>query len=174
MADKRTATPENSGFIIYIRLEPYLIQWVSHAFNSYPVMFPKNSTENDIIELGLTTKPQGYRQSEPGEDMLPIALPFFKYKDVRSKNFLPNHGKNALRQCIRTRFVIQLWSDLFRFGYIGKMKQDILWSWMEANGIELTETNWSTIAKIYDRRRKAYNLKTWRDRIKKRNLVKKG
>ena len=94
-------------------------------------------------------------------------MPFFKSKDVRGKKYLPLAARNTLKRCIRNRFVIQLWSDLFRFGYIGKQKQDLIWAWMDAHGIEATETNWNTIAKIYDRKRRAYNMRIYRAKIKK-------
>ena len=49
-----------------------------------------------------------------------------------------------------------LWKDLYKFGYIGKKKQDLIWAWMETHGIEATDTNFNTIAKIYLRKRNVY------------------
>ena len=156
-----------SGIIIYLQMEPYLAQWLKHTHGSDPVVFPKNSTENDILEVNLTRTPPFAIPNVPGDDTIPIAVPYFKYKEVRGKHYLPKTARNELRRCIRSRFVIELWTDLFRFGYIGKQKQDLIWAWMEAHGIEATDTNWNTIAKIYDRKRKAYNLRMWRARVKK-------
>ncbi len=75
---------------------------------------------------------------------------------MRFNNYLSARSRRALAQCIRTRFVVALWKDLYKFGYIGKRKQDLIWAWMETHGIEATETNWNTIAKIYLRKRNVY------------------
>ena len=155
--------PNMSDIVIYLKLDPYLAQWLTHEHGGNPVVFPKNSAENDILELGLTLKPYFAAPNEPGIDKVPISVPFFKSKDVRSYNYLPPKGRRALARCIRTRFVISMWNDLFKFGNIGKRKQDIIWTWMEAHGIEATDTNWNTIAKIYMRKRSVYRKQQWRD-----------
>lgn len=156
-----------SEIVIHLQLEPYLAQWLINAHDSLPVEFPRNSAENDILEIYLIRTPPFPAPNEPGENTVPIAVPFFKSKDVRGKKYLPLAARNTLKRCIRNRFIIQLWSDLFRFGYIGKQKQDLIWAWMDAHGIEATETNWNTIAKIYDRKRRAYNMRIYREKIKK-------
>ena len=165
---KKAASIHNmSEIVIHLQLEPYLAQWLINAHDSLPVEFPRNSAENDILEIYLIRTPPFPASNEPGENTVPIAVPFFKSKDVRGKKYLPLAARNTLKRCIRNRFVIQLWSDLFRFGYIGKQKQDLIWAWMDAHGIEATETNWNTIAKIYDRKRRAYNMRIYREKIKK-------
>ena len=141
-----------SEIVIHLQLEPYLAQWLINAHDSLPVEFPRNSAENDILEIYLIRTPPFPAPNEPGENTVPIAVPFFKSKDVRGKKYLPLAARNTLKRCIRNRFVIQLWSDLFR---------------MDAHGIEATETNWNTIAKIYDRKRRAYNMRIYRAKIKK-------
>lgn len=169
MSENRSESPpvKLSGFVIHLQMEPYLAQWLINTHGSDPVVFPKNSAENDILEVNLCKTPPFPIPNEPGEDTVPIAIPYFKYKEVRGKHYLPKSARKELRKCIRSRFVIELWTDLFRFGYIGKKKQDLIWAWMESHGIESTETNWNTIAKIYMRKRNAYQLRLWRERVKK-------
>lgn len=168
MATNKEQTPESSGFTVYVKLEPYLAQWLIFSNGgNLPIVFPKNSAENDIIEIGLAPKPNNALPNEPDEGYVPIALPYFKYKDVRKNNYLPKHSRCALKRCIRSRFVVELWTDLFKFGYIGKRNQDLIWAWMEGHGIEATETNWNSVAKIYARKRKTYNIRIWRERKKK-------
>ena len=145
-----------SEIIIYLQLDPYLAQWLTHEYEDGIVEFPKNSTENDILQMGLTTKPHFAAPNEPGDNKVPIAVPYFKNKNVRYNNYLPHRARRQLASCIRSRFVIALWTDLYKFGYIGKRKQDLIWAWMEAHGIELTDTNWNAIAKIYLRKRNVY------------------
>ena len=156
-----------SEIIIYLKLDPYLAQWLAHEHGGNVVEFPKNSTENDILELGLMRPPYFASANEPGKDKVPIGVPWFKSKNVRFNNYLSARSRRALAQCIRTRFVVALWKDLYKFGYIGKRKQDLIWAWMDAHGIEMTETNWNTIAKIYKRKRDIYRKKKQREKTKK-------
>ena len=165
--EEQSANTKDTKLVLHLQMEPYLVQWLIHEHGTDPVEFPKNSAEYDIFEIYLIRKPPFPLPNKPGEDTVPIAIPYFKSKDVRGKYYLPKSARNSLKRCIRTRFVIQLWSDLFRFGYIGKEKQDLIWAWMETHGIEATETNWNTIAKIYDRKRRAYNMRNFRKRVKK-------
>ena len=146
--------------IIYLKLDPYLAQWLSNEHGGTPIVFPKNSAENDVLELGLIRKPLLAIAPGPGENRVPIVVPYFKNKDVRKCNFLPASGRRSLARCIRSRFVITLWNDLYKFGNIGKRKQDLIWTWMEAHGIEANETNFNTIVKIYKRKRDVYRHNT--------------
>ena len=146
---------EMSDVIVYVRLDAYLAQWLVHEHGT-PVVFPKNSYENDVLEVSLSTKPKNAVDEEPGEGMIPISVPYFKSKNVRFNNYLPKSGQIALQKSIRQRFVIELWRDLHKFGNIGKQRQELIYAWMEAHEIELTESNWNTIAKIYQRRQDVY------------------
>ena len=145
-----------SDLIIYLRLDPYLAQWLNHEHGGEVVVFPKNSMENDILELGLMKPPIFPARNEPGENKVPIGVPCFKNKNVRYNYYLSHKSRRALAHCIRSRFVVALWQDLYKFGYIGRRKQDLIWAWMETHGIEATDKNWNTIAKIYLRKRNVY------------------
>lgn len=145
-----------SDIVIYLRLDTYLAQWLTHEHGGHPVVFPKNSVEHNILETFLTTRPPFGAQVGPGENRVAIQLPYLKNKNVRYSNFLPHSARRSLANSIRNRFIIALWNDLYRFGNIGRRKQDLIWAWMEAHGIDATETNWNTIAKIYKRKRDAY------------------
>lgn len=139
-----------------MKLPPYLAQWLRHEDDRIPLEFPKNSMENDIIELGLMRKPILANVQGPGDNVVAIGLPNFKNKDVKKYNYLPIAARRSLMQCIRSRFAVQLWKDLHKFGNIGRRKQDLIYAWMEAHGIEKNDTNWNTIAKIYMRKRDVY------------------
>lgn len=145
-----------SNFLVYLKLEPYLAQWLANKHGQFPVRFPKGSIENDIIELGLRPLGQDESPDLPGEDKYPIVLPFFRYKDVRFNNYLPQSAKSELIHCLKVQFAIELWKDLNKFGYIGKQKQDLIYAWIDAHDIDDTEANWNAIAKIYARKREAH------------------
>jgi hypothetical protein len=166
-----TNTADNEErLIINLALEPYLAQWLRYRFST-PVEFPRNSAENDILEIYLTKPPIFASNNSPGINRVPILVPWFKNKNIRYNNFLPASSRRVLANCIRKRFVIELWNDLSKFGYIGKRKQDIIWAWMESHGIEMTEANWNTIAKIYLRKRNVYReiMRREKSREVKRN-----
>ena len=158
---------EMSGEIIYLNLDTYLAQWLTHEYGT-PVVFPKNSYENDLLELSLTTRPKNASEEGlRGSVTVSISLPYFKNKDVRFHNYLPIEGQRALQKCIRSRFIVCLWQDLHKFGNIGKQKQDLIYAWMAAHGIEATESNWNTLAKIYQRRQDAYRKLRRKDNKRK-------
>jgi len=159
-----------SDFVIYLKVEPYLAQWLYNHYGN-PVVFPKNSTENDIIELGLVTKKIAKKEEEepdlPGEGKIAISLPYFKFTEVRNRFHLLKKSKESLLVCIRARFALELWTELFKFRNRKEMKQEIIWVWMEKHGIDMTESNWNVIAKIFDRKKSVYRKDQWRKNQKK-------
>ena len=148
----------DEDLIIYLKLDTYLAQWVVHEYGEI-VEFPRNSAENDVIQLGLMRKPILAYVPGPGEGYVPIKVPYFKERNIRIYNYLSYSGRKSLARCIRSRFVIALWNDLHKFGHIGRQKQDLIWTWMEAHGIDTTETNFNTLFKIYKRKRDVYRHK---------------
>ena len=158
-----------SEFVIYLKVEPYLAQWL-HSHYGDPVVFPKNSTENDIIELGLVTKKIAENEKEtpdlPEEGKIAISLPYYKFTEVRSRFHLLKKSKESLLFCIKARFALELWTELFKFRNRNEMKQEIIWVWMEKHGIDMTESNWNVIAKIYRRKMDVYRKDRWRKKQK--------
>ena len=144
-------------FFIYLNLEPYLAQWFIHdCGGTQPIVLRKNSVERRILATYLLKLPPGARPNLKENSNVEIVLPEYKAKPPKSYNYLPRRAKEELKRCIRNRFVIQLWNDLHYHGYIGRRRDNLIYAWMEAHGIELTETNWNTIAKIYIRQYKNY------------------
>ena len=154
-----------SGIFVYIKLEAWLAQWVIHEMGGNPINFSRKSVEHQILRMSLMKRPDNVRPDFPGENKVAIELPYFKKIDVRVYNHLPKSGKNAIKRCIRNRFVIELWQDLHQFGYIGRRKQDLIYAWMEAHGIEPTETNFFALQKIYQRKRHAYQVQKYRENL---------
>lgn len=153
-----------SNFCIYVELEPYLAQWFIHEQGGVtPVSLIRGSVESKILFTFLTKPPANYLPKPPSESAVPILIPTFKQYDVRTYNHLPQHAIAAIRKCISNRFVLALWNDLHCFGHIGTQQQDLIYAWMENHGIEINETNWNTIAKIYQRKRHVYLTKNFRN-----------
>lgn len=90
----------------------------------------------------------------PAVDAVAIELPYFRNKDPRVYNWLSPRARTAIAECLRVQFDVQLWQDLHTVGNIGREQKTLIYAWMEKYGIECTDTNWNTIAKKYQRKRK--------------------
>ena len=147
----------NDPYYIYLDLDPYLAQWFVHdSGGTLPVGLRKLSTERRILEVFLQKLPPGAKPDLKDDSKIEIVIPVSRTKPPKCYNYLPRRAKEELKRCIRSRFVIQLWNDLHYHGYIGRRRDNLIYAWMDALGIELTETNWNTIAKIYIRKYKNY------------------
>ena len=143
---------------IYLSLDPYLAQWFVHdQGGDIPVKLRRGSIESAFLEQALTTPPRDYQPKlqQPGE--IAIILPSFKHVDTRSRFFLPPAAREALTAIIRQRFDVEMWRELHKWSNLFLRRQDhLIYSFMEAHGIEMTETNWNAIAKRYQRKRDYY------------------
>ena len=145
---------------IFITLEPYLAQWLKHEFGGVsPIPIRRASAEADILRLNLRTQPRhnGYkRQLKPGPNQVEILLPKFKLKDTRDNNYLTAHGEKCLHECIRTRFRVAIWKDLYTVGATLTRTKESVEHWMVAHGIEVDDKNWNTLVKMLQRCRANY------------------
>lgn len=157
---------------LYIPLEDYLAQWFVHEHGGeIPVNLTRGSVESKILEVYMTHRPEDKLPETPGDGLLPIAIPSFRNRPPEVFNYLPQRALTSLLTCIRNRFDIQLWNDLHHFGKISKRQDELIYAWMEKHGIEITETNWNSIAKRYQRQR---NIYLNRERAKKQYFRKKS
>ena len=145
---------------VFLTLEPYLAQWLAHESGGKdPIPIKRGSAEADLLRCFLKPQPRDpdfMPQVAPLPGQVEILLPAFKNLDTRIYNYLPPRGEVCLHQCIRHRFKVNLWKDLYTIGNIVQRTDLAILDWMEAHGIQDTETNWNTIAKIMQRTRAAY------------------
>lgn len=142
--------------LLYLDLEDYLAQWFIHDMGGeYPVFLKRGTIEYGMLETFLTTPPDHY-EPPMGDGMVPIELPNFRSKDTRYNYFLPKRATEALKACIRTRFDMCLWNEIHKFSNMFLRQDELIYAFMEKYGIEMTETNWNTIAKRYQRKRDIY------------------
>lgn len=147
---------------IYIRLDDYLAQWFIHEQGgSSPVLLKRGSIESKILEVYLCKRPHDLPPDCGGQHTVAITIPCFRNRPPEVYNHLPLFARKALANVIRERFDIALWRDLHVFGKITHRQDELIYAWMEANGIEMTETNWNAIAKRYQRLRIVYRKRDW-------------
>lgn len=145
---------------IYVPLADYLSQWFIHQHGSCePVHLIRGSAESKVLEVWLTTRPNDLPLLKQPEGTVAVAIPYFRNKPPLSYNHLPTRAMAVLIRMIRERFDIQLWDDLHSFGNISSKQEDLVFAWMESNGIELTERNCWAITKRYQRLRNEYNAR---------------
>ena len=144
-------------YCVYLEMDPYLRQWIIHYCGGViPIRFPKNSIENIHLENGLTKLPAHIKPDVATPTALAIVIPEFKVKSPETYNYFPKSAKYELIKCLRKNFRLDLWNSLHRFGWIGKRRDKLIEAYMEANGIEVNDTNTNAILKIYQRAYKTF------------------
>lgn len=150
-----------SDICIYINLkDEYLTQWFIHEQGgTVPVQLTRGSIESKILETYLSRRPDGVLPELDGEGKVAIAIPTFRKRPPEVYNFLPKRALASLISVIRDRFDVKLWKDLHQFGKITRRQDELIYAWMEKNGIELSDKNWNAVAKRYQRQRAVYNAR---------------
>lgn len=164
-----------SDIIIWIDMETYLRQWFIHdQGGQVPVRLTKGSPDSNLLYTFLQVPPPGAPRETEREGAVPIIVPYYKYKDIRYNNYLGAHAKEQFYHEVRNRFLVELWHDLHRWGYIGKQKQELIYAWMAAHGIEDSETNYFAVQKIYQRLRSTDLQRIRREKKKKARVDENG
>lgn len=145
-----------SNFCIYIKLEKYLAEWLTHSLGN-PVRFPTGSNENAVIRCFLQKLPDGELPEKPTPDMTAICIPDSKAKPASSWNYMGEKGKKAVREAILDLFIRSLWNDLSRIegSNIGINTRIAAWCEMHGIGIDRIET----VRQRFYRIRDAYSKK---------------
>ena len=150
---------------VYIDLDPYLAQWFVHEQGgTVPVSLMRGSIERAILEQFLQRLPEGTTPRTARDGGLAIVIPQFKHKPPETYFYLPKRAEELLVSCIRNRFDIDMWTTLNRFVSVFRRMDELIYAFMEKNGIEMTEKNWNAIAKRYQRKRNSYKAY---ERVKK-------
>ena len=152
-----------STFILFffmtvsIRLDPYLAQWWRFdSGGADPIEIHRGSPEADFLQVFLRKPPQDFRPAPPEPDAVSILLPSFAAKDTRYFFYLSPAAQRLFVDLIRARFDVALWKAVHRFHAVFRRQDDLIYAFMEANGIEPDERNFNAIAKRYQRKRDVY------------------
>ena len=75
-----------SKFVIYLDVEPYMKQWLTHAYGD-PVVFPASSSENAVIRRLTTKRPSDNVPEQPSERLSPSPSHHANTKALRPTTF---------------------------------------------------------------------------------------
>ena len=145
-------------FVIYLKLEKYLMQWLTHSLGN-PVRFPAQSNENAVISRFLTKLPEEKSPEMFQEGLTPIVIPESKAKDPTIYNYLGPRAKEAVIESIEDLFRRNMWAEL---GDMMANEQSvgvnkIVAAWCEMHGID--DDYIETVRQKFYRIRKAYTNK---------------
>lgn len=139
-------------YVVYIKVKPFIRQWLTYHYGN-PVQFPVQSVENATIRRFLTKQPDGKPKMGDIDDV-PICIPDSKQKPVITYNYLGEHAKEAVEECIEDTFRMQMWNDLNDLHECGCSILKGVQAWCENNGISIDYD--CTIKMRYQRMRKSY------------------
>ena len=142
-----------SQFVIYIKLEKYLSERLTHSLGG-PVRFPNGSNENSVIRAFTQQPPEGELPETASEGMTPIYIPDSKAKPPESYNYMTDSGKKAVREAIMDLFTRNLWNELRPIDSINIGVNTRIAAWCEMHGIGLDRVE--TVRQKYYRIREAY------------------
>lgn len=147
---------------VTVLLPQYLYQWALSALDAREVdgkkiVFPAKGSpisqflRNFLIHKNSRTALQAKKLNHgaiPVEsESLLINIPRFPGRDPEYYNYLPIVAEAQLRDLIRSRFDLALFTEFSRFENVNTSTNDFIHSWMDSNGIDPTEQNWNAIAK---------------------------
>ena len=142
-----------SNFVIYLKLQPFISQWLHYHFGD-PVRFQPHSVENSTI-LQFTQKlPEGRQPDTAADGLTSVCIPDNEKKDPATYNYLSNSGKEAVVDCIERTFRLMMWNELNDMSNIGCSVLGAIDAWCEMHGISIEYDR--TILQRYNRLRNSY------------------
>ena len=142
-------------FLIYVKLESYLAEWLTHSFG-YPVRFPDQSVENAIIHQYLTVREAGALVDTDKEGKVPIVITDSSLRRPEYYNHFGQRGQAALIRHLDNLFRVNLWSEcvpLITFKRKRKLNAG-LDEWCYSHGISLDHRE--AVRQKFYRMRKKY------------------
>lgn len=143
-------------FVIYIKLERYLSQWLTFSLGS-PVRFPSQSNENSVIRRFLQKLPPDKQPEMVFEGATAIIIPDSKAKDPVVYNYLGPRAKEAIIEAIEDLFRRNMWAELGDMTDTSVGLNKMIAAWCEMHGID--DDYVETVRQKYYRIRNAYNKK---------------
>ena len=142
-----------SKFVVYLKLQPFVAQWLHHHYGN-PVQFQPKSVENSTI-LQFTQKlPEGRQPDTAADGLTAVCIPDNEKKDPATYNYLGPKGKEAVVDCIERTFKLMMWNELNDMSDVGCSVLGAIDAWCEMHGIDIEYDR--TILMRYNRIRNSY------------------
>lgn len=145
-----------SSIVFYLRLEPYLRQWLVHSLGD-PVVFPAQSNENAVIRRFLRKRPENIRPELAADGLTAICIPDSKAKPPQYYNYLGKKAKAAVKETIEDLFRANLWNEISDLTRRNCGLNKTIAAWCEMHGID--DDYSETVRQKYYRMRDSYNKK---------------
>lgn len=152
-------TFEMSKLCVYIKLKPYLKEWLVHSLGE-PVTFPEHSNVNAVVRTFLQRRPPDVPvETNLDGELTAISIPDSKAKPAEYYNYLSNSAKKAVVESIEDLFRMNMWNELAQLAMVddGRGVNTHVAAWCEMHGISLDSVE--TVRQKYFRIRKAYTEK---------------
>lgn len=153
--------------LLHIELPPYLAQWYVHANGGkHPILLDSSSTEYKMIRTRLVEKPSVAFEPDISKSHVSIILSEIEIFEDVPMDYLPRGDREELAEYIRDRFI----GDFIPFMTKGRKKRSRtdrrIEAFMETHGIEFTDTNWNSLAKIFQRQQANDRMRKYRTKEK--------
>lgn len=132
-----------------------------------PIKLAKGSLESITVQKFSRKKSESDAPDIPEPGDLLIEIPDSKIKPAVHYCFIPDSAKTLLYKTILEEFDFCMAHEIIlpQFTkFSDTLKKNLIYSWMNENGIEFTETNWFGVVQRFDRHRQRLLNK---ERVKK-------
>lgn len=143
-----------SHIVFYIKLEPYLKQWLHNSLGN-PVVFPPQSNENAVIRRFLRKRPPEISPEMAADDLTAIVIPDSKAKPPQYYNYLGKKAKAAVKETIEDLFRTNLWNEMSDLTRRDCGLNNTIAAWCEMHGID--DDYSETVRQKYYRMRTNYS-----------------
>lgn len=142
-----------SDYLIYVKLEPFIRQWLVNSFPE-PVTFAPQSVGNATIRHFLVKQPADRPVPLKEEGDVAFRIPDSKYKPPRTYNYLTRYGHAALREHINDLFNLDLWNSLSDVATNNLHVMNSVYQFCDDHNIDIDYAG--TIRQRFYRMRKSY------------------
>lgn len=143
-----------SEFNIYIKLKPFVRQFINHDFGN-PAIFPDKGLENATIHHFVQRHSEGMTPDAMSDDLTAIAIPDSSTKPARTYNYIGPRGKLAVEECCEYLFKRALWKEMGDMSDLGCNTMTAIYAWCEMHGIMIDYAD--TVRQRWYRMRNAYS-----------------
>lgn len=145
-----------SDFTFSLNLPQWLAQWLTFKCGGVtPIRLPKGSNESLLVQKFSSRKSETDMPDVENPDAVMIEIPENKLKPAHVYCYMSDRAKRLLTQSISEWFNFCLSQDIVRCCFPSKLKKELIEAWMEQNGIEINDTNWSGVEKRFKRLRES-------------------